>query len=202
MQMPSRQSPAPAGPLAGRGLRDRLDRQPLHLGPPAVARDPRRAGVDRRSGCRARSATSRRRWWPARCGGRCAARTPSAARPWAAGRRAAAPRCCAASRPRSASAVSRISRSPDRNTSTSPGRQFDASMIARLARPATMRVGLGRLIRPRARAGGSGSRPDRCGRTPRRSGAPPKCAANRCGSIVAAVTITFRSGRRGSSSVR
>ncbi len=37
---------APAGALCGRGLRDRLDRQPLHLGAPAVARDPRGAGVD------------------------------------------------------------------------------------------------------------------------------------------------------------
>ena len=38
--------PAPAGPLPGRRLADRLDRQPLHLGPMAVAGDPRRPRVD------------------------------------------------------------------------------------------------------------------------------------------------------------
>ena len=40
------QPAAPAGPLVGRGLADRLDRQPLHLGPHRVAADPRDAGVD------------------------------------------------------------------------------------------------------------------------------------------------------------
>ena len=34
-------TPGAAGPLRGRGLRDRLDRQPLHLGAPAVAGYPR-----------------------------------------------------------------------------------------------------------------------------------------------------------------
>ena len=36
---------AAAGALVGRGLADRLDRQPLHLGARGVARDPRDAGV-------------------------------------------------------------------------------------------------------------------------------------------------------------
>ena len=39
-------APGPAGPLGRRRLRDRLDRQPLHLGAPAVAGDARGAGVD------------------------------------------------------------------------------------------------------------------------------------------------------------
>ena len=43
---PVGQAPAPPGALAGAGLGDRLDRQPLHLGPLAVARDPGRARVD------------------------------------------------------------------------------------------------------------------------------------------------------------
>ena len=37
---------AAAGALVGRGLADRLDRQPLHLGARGVALDPRDAGVD------------------------------------------------------------------------------------------------------------------------------------------------------------
>ena len=46
MQMPSEVPAAPALALVGRGLRDRLDRQPLHLEPLAVAGDAGRAGVD------------------------------------------------------------------------------------------------------------------------------------------------------------
>ena len=41
-----RDAPAAAGALVGRRLRDRLDRQSLHLQPAAVAGDARRAGVD------------------------------------------------------------------------------------------------------------------------------------------------------------
>ena len=41
-----RRAPAAALALVGRGLRDRLDRQPLHLQPRAVAADPRGARVD------------------------------------------------------------------------------------------------------------------------------------------------------------
>ena len=51
----------------------------------------------RRSGCPARSATSRRRWSPARPDGRSAARTRGAARRRTAARRAARSRCRAAS---------------------------------------------------------------------------------------------------------
>ena len=65
-----RRAPAAALALVGRGLRDRLDRQPLHLQPRAVAADPRGAGVDDVADARARSATSRRRWWRARRAGR------------------------------------------------------------------------------------------------------------------------------------
>ena len=85
----------------------------------------------RRSGCRARSARSRRRWWRARSGGRCAAGRPGAARPRTAGRRAAAISVSRRSRRRrSASAVSRISRSPERKTRMSPG-----ALGGQLARP-------------------------------------------------------------------
>ena len=41
-----RHSTGTARPLRRRGLRDRFDRQPLHLRPPAVARDACGAGVD------------------------------------------------------------------------------------------------------------------------------------------------------------
>ena len=44
--MPGRDPPAAAGALVGRGLADRLDRQPLHLGAHRVARDAGDAGVD------------------------------------------------------------------------------------------------------------------------------------------------------------
>ena len=118
-----------ARPLRGRGLRDRLDGQPLHLRPAAVARDPCGAGVDdvadpwhgqRRLGDVGGE-------HDASAGVRL--RKPSAARPLAAGRTAAALRC-ACDALRSASAVSRISRSPERNTSTSPGGSFSSSAMA------------------------------------------------------------------------
>ena len=43
---PGRSAPGSAGPLRRRRLRDRLDRQPLHLGPAAVAGDARGARID------------------------------------------------------------------------------------------------------------------------------------------------------------
>ena len=49
-----------------------------------------------RSGCRARSATSRRRWWPARSVVPCAGRRPCAGRPPTAASRAGRSRCSAA----------------------------------------------------------------------------------------------------------
>ena len=112
-----------------------------------------------RTGCRARSTRSRRRWWPAPRVGWSAARTRGAAR-----RPTAAPysgttstgsrllrRC-----PRSTSAVSRISRSPDRNTSTSPSPARPSSSTAATDRlglvgrtaSAVRRVRLGRLPWP------------------------------------------------------
>ncbi len=50
--MPSAVAAAAALALVGRGLRDRLDRQPLHLQPRAVAADARRAGIDHRADAR------------------------------------------------------------------------------------------------------------------------------------------------------
>jgi hypothetical protein len=43
---PVRDPATPSGPLIGRGLGDRLDRQPLHLEPVAVPGHPRGTGVD------------------------------------------------------------------------------------------------------------------------------------------------------------
>ena len=105
----------------------------------------------RRSGSRARSATSRRRWSPARRGARCAVRTPSAARRSAAARRAGAPRCVFS--PAKASAVSRISRSPDRNTSTSPGGSASSSWIASTIASISSRIS----VRTISWSGSSGS---------------------------------------------
>ena len=157
--MPGLDAAAAAGALVGRGLADRLDRQPLHLGARASSGRSARRRCRRRTGCRARSARSRRRWWRARPGGRCAARRPGAARRRRAGRRAARPRSVAAASPArpSASAVSRISRSPGRNTRMSPGPSAD-----QLARPRrrSPRSGRGRPARPpRRRPASSTQRP-------------------------------------------
>ena len=118
-----------ARPLRGRCLGDRLDGQPLHLRPAAVPRDPCGAGVDdvADAGHGQRRLGDVGGEHDAPAGVRL--QRPSAAPPSAAGRTAAAPRC--ASRVlRNASAVSRISRSPDRNTSTSPGGSFSSSAMA------------------------------------------------------------------------
>ena len=115
-----RDAPRAARPLRGRGLRDRLDRQPLHLGPAAVARDARGAGVDdvadaghgqRRLGDVGGQHDSAAgvRLEDLLLLGR---RQPGVERQHLG---------VLSTAPRSASAVSRISRSPDRNTSTSPG---------------------------------------------------------------------------------
>ncbi len=199
----------------GRRLRDRLDRQPLHLGPPAVARDARACPGRRRSGCPARSATSRRRWSPARRGGRCAARTPSAARRWAAGRTAAAPRC-AFSAAQCLGGVADLALAGQEHQ-TSPGGSRSSSCTASTIASVWSRVSVRTIVvhrdRPdrRRRAAGSRSSFQRAVADLDRVRAaghlddrapPPKCAAKRCGSIVADVTMTFRSGRRGSSSCR
>ena len=119
--------------LVGAGLGDRLDGQPLHLGAQAVAADAGGAGVDhvadagdgeRGLGDVGGEHHAAAGSW---CGSR-AARRPGAARRRTAGRRAAARRVFA--RPFSASAVSRISCSPDRKTRMSPGPSRSSSSIA------------------------------------------------------------------------
>ncbi len=182
-------APAAALALVGGGLRDRLDRQPLDLQPRAVAADPRRARGRRRSGCRARSATSRRRWWRARRGGRvCGLKT----------------RCCSAVDRRANSG--RISTSSRSRPSQRVGGVADLALaaeedehVARAARAAARRRRRrsrrsGRRPRP---ARGSGPRPGYVRPETSTIGASPKCAAKRSGSIVAEVMITFRSGRCG-----
>ena len=123
MQMPSADAAAAAGRAGWRwpgeigsiGSRCTLVRA-------AVAGDPGGAGVDDVPDARARSATSRRRWWPARSGGRCAARRRGAARRRTAGRRAAA---TSVSRQRQRAAARRRCRGSrarrSRNTRMSPG---------------------------------------------------------------------------------
>ena len=125
-----RGAPAAALALVGARLRDRLDRQPLHLQPRRVARHAR--GRPGRPRCRspAPSATSPRRSSRARRGGASGPGRPSAARRARAARTAAGSRRRLSSRPPSSSAVSRISRSPERNTSTSPGPSRSSSLTA------------------------------------------------------------------------
>ena len=193
MQMPGATRPAAAGPLVGRGLRDRLDRQPLHLECGGCSGRCARCRGRRRSGCPARSATSRRRWWRARSGGPvCGCEDPVLLGGRTAGRRAAASRCAAGRRsPRSASAVSRISRSPDRKTSMSPG---GLRAAARRRRRRSPRSGRASSVRTTSWSGSSGSSSsaryrdfqravadlDRVGaaRTPRRSARRRSGAAN------------------------
>ena len=186
MQMPSADPAAAARALVGRRLRDRLDRQPLHLEPVAVAGDPRRARVDHVPdaghgqrglgdvGGQHDPPPGVRREHPVLLGGR----QPGVQRQ-DLGR---SPGSCS---PASASAVSRISRSPERKTRMSPGpprpQLLDrvADRLDLVARDVVRPVRRRRRSRP-SRAGGSGSRPGRSARRPRRPGASrPKCAANR-----------------------
>ena len=174
MQMPSRGAPAAALALVGRRLRDRLDRQPLHLGPVAVPGDARGARVDdvldAGHGERGLGHVGRQHH-PAGVTGR--------------GRRSKT-RCCSAAdsraykrqhlepvpaRSASRSAVSRISRSPLRNTRMSPGPSAESSSTASLM--ACPRSGPPRLPR---RAAGTGPPRGRSGRIPRSIGAPEKAA--------------------------
>ena len=107
---------AAAGALVGAGLRDRLDRQPLHLGALGVARDARGAGVDDvpDAGDGQRRLGDVGGQHDPSSGG--PAEDAGAAPRRRAARRAGAPRSAGASSTSSASAVSRISRSPERNT--------------------------------------------------------------------------------------
>ena len=106
--------------LVGAGLRDRLDVQAVELLPRAVALDPRHARDRSRSGSAAPSARFRRRWSPARCG---AAGPGLNTRSWSRADSRAYSGSTSVSRylrRSSARCASRISRSPGRNTSTSP----------------------------------------------------------------------------------
>ena len=110
---------AAARALVRAGLRDRLDREALDLGPLAVARDAGRAGVDdipdAGNGQRGLGDVGGEDDPPAVCAGR----TPGAARPPTAGRTAAGPRCAAGPGP-GARRRRRGSRArPERNTRTS-----------------------------------------------------------------------------------
>ena len=213
MQMPSDEPPAPAGPLPGRGLRDRLDRQPLHLRPPAVARDSRRARVDDvvDAGHGQRGLGD--------VGGEHDA---------AAGVRLEHLLLLGGRQPRvqrqhlgvaQLLAAQRVGGVADLALAGQEHQHVARLLAVELADRVDDRLGLVAHHAPvhdvvvgvvgivarrrrtvRVRAAGSGSRPGRCGRDTSTIGASPKCAPNRCGSIVADVTISFRSGRRGSSS--
>jgi hypothetical protein len=188
----SRDPAAAPGALAGRRARDRLDLQLLDLVAMRVALDARQTRSRSHSGCRARSARSRRHWSPAPRGDPGARKRHGACSTavWRAN-------SGSTSRPggwclRSASAASRISRSPGRNTSTSPGpvrcASSTASTMASL-RSVSFFSSKGRIARL-----------DRIqpARKPRSPGAPSKCLLKRSASSVAEVTITFRSRRFGS----
>ena len=156
---------AAARPLIGRRLRDRLDRQPLHLGPAAVARDPGRARVDhvadaghgqRRLG-HVGGHTIRR----AACGRktRCcsAGRQPGVERE-DLGRRAGVAEIVRAPRPRRGCRARPAEHQDVASRSIRPARR----PRRRWRRPVP-------LVRssPVDRAGGSGPRPGRCGPRPR-----------------------------------
>ena len=139
-----RDAAAPAGALVGRGLRDRLDRQPLHLQSLAVAGDARGARVDdvadARHGQRGLGDVGGQHDAPAAVRGEdpvlLGGRQPGVQRQDLGdpveldGRR-------------SASAVSRISRSPERNTRTSPGRLGGQQLARRRRRSRVWSPGLG-----------------------------------------------------------
>ena len=188
---------AAAGPLVGRGLADRLDRQPLHLGAHGVAARSARRRCRRRTGCPGRSARSRRRWWPAPRAAPSGARRPCAARRPRAASTAARPRA-------RSSAGQRVGGVADLPLAGQEHQDVAGTLGRQLARPRrrSPRSGRGRSARPprrpRAarRAGGSGSRPGRCGPTPRPR-ARRSAAANRSTSMVAEVMISLRSGRLG-----
>ncbi|CAB4928540.1 unannotated protein [freshwater metagenome] len=104
----------------------------------------------------------------------------------------------------SASAVSRISRSPDRNTKMSPSPSDISSSTAWQVASTGSRsivVSPASTVRGRYRISTGNVRPDTSmigAATPSRA----KCCANRSGSMVADVMTILRSGRRGSSCAR
>ena len=205
---------AAPGPLRRGRLRDRLDRQPLHLRPPAVARDPRGARIDHvaDAGHGQRRLGDVRGQHDAPAGVRfehpllLGGRQPGVQRQdlgvaeielaQRVGGVADLPLAGQEHQHVAGRLALEFARS--RRRSPRSGRAscdaVDDVVVGVVGivggRPA------GRLPAP---AGGSGSRPGRCGRTPRRSARRRSARANRSGSIVADVTITLRSGRRGSS---
>ena len=186
--MPSEVAPAAALALVGRRLRDRLDRQPLHLQPRAVAADPRRPGVDHvadaRHGQRRLGDVGGQHHAPLRVRlehplllGRRQPRVQRQHLDVERSGRAARPPCRGSRARRSGTRARR------------PGLRAAARRPRRRSRP----PGRGRRPRP----AGSGPRPDRCGRTPRPPARRRSARLKRSGSIVAEVMISFRSGRRG-----
>ena len=123
-------APAATGTLVGRRLRDRLDRQSLHLQPVAVAGDPRRAGVDdvAHAGHGERGLGDVGGQHDPAAGVRLEDAVLLGRRQAGVQRQHLA--CRAARGGASASAVSWISRSPLRNTSTSPGPRRASSSTA------------------------------------------------------------------------
>ena len=211
-----RDASRPAGPLRGRRLRDRLDGQPLHLGPAAVAGDAGGARVDdvadawhgqRRLGDVGGQARPVGRVCGAKtfCCSAVGSRAYSGSTSVWSQRTRAMPQRCRGSRVRRTGtpARHRAARPPVRRRRRRSPRSGRAPRCGRSrGRGRRDRHRRRRIAAPRLPVAGTGSRRDRCARTPRRSAHPPKCAANRPGSIVADVTITFRSGLRGNSSRR
>ena len=191
--------------LVGRGLRDRLDRQPLHLEPLAVAGDAGRAGVDdvpdARHGQRGLGDVGRQHDPPAGVG---------LEDPVLLGRRE--PGVAAAGSPvsRRLPPAQRVGGVADLPLAGEEHQDVARPLGAQLVDRVADRLDLvaDDLRRPRRRrrsprpAGGSGPRPGRCGRRPRRSARRRSAARTARGSIVAEVMITLRSGRRGSSCLR
>ena len=186
--MPSATRPQRPLRWSAHAWRDRLDRQPLDLQPRAVAARCAPCRGRRRSGCRARSATSRRRWWRARRGGPCAASTRAAGRRWTGARTAAGSRRRCAAGPRAR-------------------RRCRGSRARRRGRRGCRRAARAAAPRPRRRSRRSGRCPrrapvadldrDTCGRRPRRSARRRSARRSARGRSSRDVTITFRSGRRG-----
>ena len=189
-------APGAPGALVGAGLADRLDRQPLHLRPHAVARDARGAGVDHvldaRHGQRGLGDV----------GGEHDA-APDAGLPLGVehpvliGRRSAARRAARTSVPvaGAGTAADGVLGIPDLVLAAerTPARRPDASrpsstsastmpvqVVAVVAGPVVVGVvepsppGLGRP------GVGTGSRPGRCARSPRRSGPGCRAASAKC----------------------
>ena len=199
--MPSATRPQRPGALVGRRLRDLLDLQLLDLVAEAVALDAREPGVDHvadaRHGQRGLGDVGREHDAPAAA----TARRRAPARPPTAARTAAGSRRCAYGRRarclRSTSAVSRISRSPGRNTRMSP-RPLRAT-APRPRRRSPRRAPPRRRPRRRpSRAAGSAPRPGYMRPDTSITGAGPvgvaKCCAKRSASIVAEVTIDLQVG--------